>query len=184
MSVPPTRIVYADDACCIAVRGALALSVWPGAPTLARLTRAWEIVRDEARTRGAPLVLLSVVPGGAPLVALADLPAIGREMMASRSATLALCIAFEGHGPWAERALEVATLADAARIGRRRPVPSLHDVGRGGRDVAGGAAQEGRRRDAGPRRDPRGGRPRARRRRSVTETVQPLLASVTLPVVR
>lgn len=116
MSVPPTRIVYADDGCCVAVRGPLALSVWPGAPTLARLTRAWEIVRDEARARGAPLVLLSVVPGGAPLVALADLPAIGREMMASRSATLALCIAFEGHGVWAERALEVATLADAARV--------------------------------------------------------------------
>lgn len=116
MSVPPTRIVYADGACCVAIRGALALSVWPGAPTLARLTRAWEIVREEARVRGAPLVLLSVVPGNAPLVSVADLPALAREMAASNSSTLALCIAFEGHGPWVERALDVATLADAARV--------------------------------------------------------------------
>lgn len=113
------RIAHADEACAVVVRGALAVGIWPGVPTRARLQTAWGILRAEARERGRPLAVLSVIPDRAPIPALADVPAIAREIEASVSAMIAFCVAFEGHGAWVDRALDMATMLDAGRIALR-----------------------------------------------------------------
>ena len=146
-------MAFSDDLSALVVHDALCVGIWSGEPSPEALARGWAAVRARAEHLGRPVAMLAVVPSGAPIPALADAPAIGRAVASVAPSLIAVCIVVEGHGPWVERALDVLSLLDAARIAFRPdslPRKYVTSVGEGAAWIAAALRRSG---ESGPSRE-------------------------------
>ena len=118
METAATEIAYADEGVVFAVRGGVVVGIWLE-PSYERHEVAFRIVRERHRAVGHPVAIMSISPEGAAFPDASELPTLAREAAAATPSILAMAIVFDGHGPWAEGALELMSTLDATRAAMR-----------------------------------------------------------------